>query len=523
MQLLTKQFVGPLTWFVFVGAAVAHLLAVFVRDSAFALPALAVAVVVVLILTVRSLPHGLFAAFAEIFVGGHGHLIDAEVLGFSLSLRMAIFAGVMIGFGVLWIKRDVSVDWLPAQILPWALLAIAVAFGTLIGFLENDPLHAFDDANGYLMIAYILPLLAIEWNALTKRQLLQVLFGSALWLVVFTLGLSAAFNHLDGKTLSHVYTFVRDARLAEVTLQTADISTSEELFYWYRIFMQSHVFIVTALLLFYSAIAMLWRDQRVPLFASVSFALLASVLVISMSRSLILGLFIASGVIFVSSWFHGAKPFKHAWMRTSLVIVLVAAAGGIAGLSALLPPKPDITQAAFYQTSGDIDRDLAISSRWQLLPEMMAEIYASPIIGSGFGEEVTFISDDPRVRAIHADGAWTTYRFEWGFQDIWLKMGVLGLLAFGAYAAVMASVSWYTAKKHGNAWLTIGLASGVVMVYAAHVFTPFLNHPIGLAAMMLPMPFMDWRGWSAWVAERKRMRTARVRAMEMSPAMRADE
>lgn len=521
MDLIKKQFAGPYTWYMLGGIAAVHLLAVFVRDTQFALPVLIAIGVAALVLTLKSLPHGLFVAFAEICVGGHGHLIAAQVAGFSVSLRMVLFAAIMLGWGILLLKKDISLKLNVWLVLPWGVLAFAVGLGALMGFMNNEPANAFDDANGYMAIAYLLPMLSIQWKSITKKQLLQTVFASVIWLSVFTLGLSFSFNHLDGDTLNHVYTFVRDARLAEVTLQTYPDS-QHVVAYWYRIFMQSHFYVVWFALILISALMLFWREQRVPLKTDLVLVLLGSTLVTSLSRSFTLGLIVAAGLIVILAFFQGKKPVKNIAIRTVLSVVLVVGSVLLAAGVAVVPPKPDITQAAFYETSGDIDRDLAISSRWQLLPEMMEEIYVSPIVGQGFGKEVTFISDDPRVRAINPSGEWTAYRFEWGWQDVWLKMGIPGLIAFCMYAIVMIEVGRYTLRKHKRAWLTVGLLSTLVMLYVAHIFTPFLNHPIGLVAMLLPIPFMDWEGWTALLAEQRKKKLVKPERMQMSPAMRVE-
>jgi hypothetical protein len=41
-------------------------------------------------------------------------------------------------------------------------------------------------------------------------------------------------------------------------------------------------------------------------------------------------------------------------------------------------------------------------------------------------------------------------------------------------------------------WIVVGLAGGVVMLYVTHIFSPYLNHPIGLAFMLFILPFFPW-------------------------------
>ena len=142
----------------------------------------------------------------------------------------------------------------------------------------------------------------------------------------------------------------------------------------------------------------------------------------------------------------------------------------------------------FSSRAGDLG-DVAISSRWNLLPEMWQEVVVSPILGSGFGEEVTFKTDDPRARSISPDGTWTTHAFEWGWLDLWLKMGLLGPLAFlWLFYGLLRGL---LTQSNRPAWLTVGLVSSLVMLYATHIFSPYLNHPIGLGFILLVVPFLE--------------------------------
>ena len=262
---IKKQFVGDAMWIALSLMGIMHALAFFVRDTGFELPIFIIFGIFVLIVSWRSQLNGLLIAFAEIFVGGHGHLLDIEVLGFSLSIRMLIFAIVM----TVWLIKYARIPLLfkegPGVVisrmifvrdLPWLVLIVAVAVGTLIGFLQNDPSAAFDDMNGYVVIGYLLPILTIKWGQENKRKLLQVLFASVVWIMGFTVALAYAFTHIDGDNLHNLYTFVRDSRLAEVTLQVigSDVPFLNrfEGDYWYRIFMPTQTIVMFGMLLMYA-------------------------------------------------------------------------------------------------------------------------------------------------------------------------------------------------------------------------------------------------------------------------------
>jgi len=519
--MFTKQFIGKTTWYTLIGIVAVHVLAVLVKDTSLALPALIVIAAATLWISWKSLPNGLLIAFAEIFIGGHGHLISASIGDFPLSLRMVVFLSVMLVWFIRYVKKDVKLSFVAFRDAPWLMIVLAIILGTLVGYFTNDFGEMFDDMNGYATIAYLLPIISIEWTQKRRRELLQVLFGSAVWLAFFTLLLSFLFTHLDGKTLNHVYRFVRDQRLAEITLQTSDSLP----FYYYRVFMQSHFYSLIALLLMFSGILTLWRNQRLPLKVAGVFAVLGSVLLLSMSRSFFLGGVIAFGVIWILSFWIGKKPIVNIVKRSLWSLILGGLALAIAVVTIVFPfpPQPDISDAAFYETSSETGRDVALSSRWELIGPMMDRVWESPIIGSGFGANVTYESDDPRIRAIYEDGLYTTYRFEWGYQDIWLKMGIFGLVAFAWYAAATVQGLWFTANRHGHKWIILGLGGGLAMLFVAHIFSPYLNHPIGLGFMLFLIPFIDYESLVKRLQGEKARKKKISIAPQMSPAMRVKD
>ncbi len=506
MSDFAKQFIGPWAWRILLGAIIFHFLAFFVRETSFELPLLIIIGLATFIIAYKSLPNGLLIAFAELFIGGHGHLFDATIFGFSVSLRIVVFAAVMLAWLVLWLKKEVRPNFFIWRDLPWLSIALAVFLGSVIGFLRNSASIVFDDMNGYLTIAYLLPIISIEWTQTLRRNLLQVLFGAATWLAGFTLLLSYLFTHLDGKTLHVLYAFVRDSRLAEITIQVISGESSGLINtlglyilgdggYFYRVFMQSQFFLLAGFVLLSSAMFLIWRGQKMPGLAWGSLILFFAGILLSMSRSFFLGLAAAALIIFVASFLHGKMPILNAVKRSLAAIVVTAFALGLAILTVAvpLPKQPDITEAAFYSTSEDNSRDLAVSSRWSLLGPMMEEIYKRPILGSGFGTEITYVTDDPRIRDLIPDGILTTYRFEWGYQDLWLKMGIFGLLAFAFYAVVIVFGVRATMMRHGHAWIVFGLGAGILALYVTHIFSPYLNHPIGLGFMLFILPFIDWQ------------------------------
>lgn len=434
-------------------------------------------------LAYRNLSVALLIAFFEALTFGHGRLFAVDVAGFSISLRMAIFGAIMAATVIAYARGNRP--RFTADMWPLVLVVIALVVAQGVGFAAQPFGAALDDGNGYWSLAYVVPASMIVWGQEQKRRALVMFSASAAVLAGMTIAAWFAFTHLDAAGIGRLYTFVRDARLFEVTLLSGDaFAATLGTFDWYfRVFGPSQI-VVPAWLLLFSALAFSSdKGLRVRTFAA-SVPMWAAFLM-SGSRSFMLAFAVAAAAAFcVSVWRWGSV--KKVATFTGLTAVAVTAALAVMWTLVVVPPRPDIRNSPFYRgDDGDI-RNLAVSSRWNLLTPLLEEIAASPIAGQGFGASLTYISDDPRIRAINPDGRYTTYRFEWGVFDIWLKMGILGLLGFVWWTAslVRRGIALVIAGDE-HAWLGVGVAAVVLFFFGVHVFTPFLNHPIGLTVFVL--------------------------------------
>jgi O-antigen ligase len=135
--------------------------------------------------------------------------------------------------------------------------------------------------------------------------------------------------------------------------------------------------------------------------------------------------------------------------------------------------------------------DAAAESRWNLLPVLVSKIKERPMLGSGFGATVTYPSKDPRILAQNPDGMYTTSAFEWGWLDHWIKFGILGI-PFMAW--LLVSIAMRIWKLDEEKWLRAGFVASIVGMAALHVFTPYLNHPLGFGFLL---------GLEGWIEMKK--------------------
>ncbi len=441
-----------------------------------------------LALTIYRLEYGLLMVLAELFIGSKGYLFYWQFSDWQFSLRLGLWLAVMLIFIIKFIYqlikyKDKSVYWQRIKKFIFWKPFIYLFFFTIIGLVtawisKNEISNIFFDVNGWLYFLLILPIIAIyNRKDRTARENLKTIFWvAAIWLSLKTLILLFIFTH-SLNFEPEIYLWLRKTLVGEMTPTTTG---------WPRIFIQSQIFPIIAYfcLFWYSQVKFKTEPflarRRWPLL--IIAGLFFSSLLISFSRSFWLGAFLTAIISLIIVW--RLQSFKRMMSSVVWLVVTVVLGFAITYLVAVLP----ISQPEGFKAN-ILDRvsnkgEAAVISRWSLLPPLMNEIKKSPVIGRGFGSTVTYISSDPRVLENNPDGKYTTYAFEWGYLDMWLKVGLLGLLA---YLFVLYRI-FYTSISQGikkNSYLLLGLGAGIIFLVITHFFSPYLNHPLGIGFILL--------------------------------------
>lgn len=480
-----------INWRIFGGLAIAFFaLEIFSFAATYNLPAFILLVIATAVLTAYRSEYGLLVLLSELFIGSMGHFFYLELQEARLPLRIGMFAALMSVFSIQFIwqifkKRGQSVYWQSLSSFkgwrPYFLLAGVIFIAFLNAWWQgNNPGIIFSDLNGWLYLSIIIPVVAVYGQpaAGALERLKTIFLASVLWLSVKTLFILFIFAH-DASVAPALYYWLRRILGGEVTVAVAG---------WPRVFIQGQVFVVIAYLLVFwlrptlENLKGLFTKKQLP--ALLLASLLFSTVLISLSRSFWVGLASAlflSGAVLL--WREKWKGFYLgvAWLAVSFVFSLTI----IYGLMAIpynRMPNANLGQSLIDRvTDGN---EPAAASRWALLPVLWQEISDAPILGRGYGATVTYFSRDPRVLAINPSGEYTTYAFEWGYLDIWLKLGFIGL---AAYLWLLASLIWSAAKKSSRSSdkLYLGLGVGLFFLAVTNFFTPYLNHPLGLGYLAL--------------------------------------
>jgi len=434
------------------------------------------------------LEYGLLLVLAELFVGSMGHLFYFTVGSYQVPLRIVLWGIVLLAYVIKFIgqlikEKSQSAYW--QKIKNWPLLKyFLLLFLFIIIALLNGLLHGhgfmtiFSDFNAWLYFLLLFPVLAVYRQPATEvfSHLRLVFLASALWLSLETLFILFAFTHNLSFT-PDIYAWLRRTIVGEVTPTLSG---------WPRIFIQSQIYSALAFfLVFWSGrsvtpVRKFFSRQNLLLIAAAAWFL--SAILISFSRSFWVGL--AAALLFALILIKRFYNFSAALRAVFWLLASGAGAFLIIYLVAIFPyPTPGAFNADFLSRLKS-QNDAAVASRWSLWPVLLKQIEREPFLGQGFGATVTYYSRDPRVLQQNPSGLYTTYAFEWGYLDLWLKLGIFGLLAYLFLLFKIMVYSW-PKKGAGPNNLAFALATGVIFLAVTNIFTPFLNHPLGIGFLLL--------------------------------------
>ncbi len=403
-------------------------------------------------------PRWAAAAIAlELVVGSFGRLTSADVLGYDLSLRQALFVGAMLGWSFSQLADRRRIEWFPQPFRgPMQLLWFAAIVGVLVGVGGSN---AFHDFNGYIYLLAA-PLVFASVRAGDWALYGRILSGGAIALAVATVATLVAFGWIPREQLDGLYTWVRDVRLGEITPVAGT---------YYRVFMQSHVYALVLAL--GGSAAYLWTSSPWSRRAALTASAVGLVTVVaSLSRS-----FWVAGIV-------GAAVLGWMLLKTGRGMRRVIEYGAIGAAAAAV---------AFYglqlvtgnfplslQQRLDVNEPAAAARTAQAGP-LWSAVKSHPLLGNGFGTTVTYRAVDPRRASESAEV--TTDTFELGWLDTWLDIGLVGVLALLWWLRRLWKSGMAVARQSAVGAITV---LAVAMLAVVHIFTPYLNHPLGLGLLL---------------------------------------
>ena len=417
----------------------------------------------------RHLLWGVYILLAELMISSQGHLFDVYVSGFRLSLRIGLFS-VLLG---VWALKIPNVKLLLKNYKFYIVFGLVIAWGIINAFLShNNRSFLYQDFNGYLFFLLLPVFITAFKNKLQTTFLFTIWAAALVWQFIAVTLLLFFYSHIDifWRMLVPVYGWFRDQRIIEVGLYKYN---------FYRVFMQSGIWALTGFFVFIAHFLEKKQEKKDAMKIWLLCVVIITILLINLSRSFWVGGVI--GFIWFTylylTHFHALikKTLHRAFILalclitsvTLIAVILIIPIGKIPGLKAIasLPDRATETEES------------AVRSRKALLSPLKEAIQRHSLLGSGFGATVTYKTTDPRYLAAHPNNPYyTTFAFEWGWLDVWYKLGFLGMIAYLALIFDIVKRGWN---------MSIGLTAGIIALVVVHFFTPFLNHPLGIGYLLL--------------------------------------
>lgn len=362
------------------------------------------------------------------------------------------------------------------------------------------------------------PLKGGDSKAIFLQNILSILSAAVLLIGLKTIILFYLFTHGFVDIGSEIYRWVRDTRIGEITALSGGL---------YRIFIQSQIYsLLLFCILFCNSFRMpqsefisgsppgeLSQNKEMPKkarhdsnkFFPITYYLLSpfrrflvgiliisfTTILLSLSRSYWLALVITLFLyLFITLIFN--KNLVAFLLKIVKIILLFLVSLVLIGGVLMLPPKKSYDLSVLIAKRGISNNEPASSSRINQLKPLLLAIAKHPLIGSGFGTTIAYKSDDPRAIQNSKDGSGLvkTYTFEWGYLDMLLKFGLVGL---GVYLyiifLIIKKIFNFKTENYGLQTADYGLQLGfflaLIALLAVNIFSPYLNHPLGIGFVIL--------------------------------------
>ncbi|MEK7618836.1 MAG: O-antigen ligase family protein, partial [Patescibacteria group bacterium] len=445
----------------------------------------------VAVFSFRRLEIGLWMLAAELILDSKGYLFSLDVFSFPVSLRMGLFAAVL-GVWVVHCIRDRGIwrnSFRTLPLVPLVALVLAFLWGVVWGVVQNnDTGKLFRDANGWLYFLLLPVFMAVLSDRKTWMRLALVAGGAFFAQTLLVLKTFYLLGH-QGFGFDLLYSFYRWIR----TTGIGEVVTMD--FGFTRVFFQSQIFTGFAVCM---GLVLLSRVRSFTLIARMGLVLALSSLIASLSRSFFMAIGVGVVVWIVLSLRDGIRVSR---LVRSGVLFLASAGVAFALLFviAIVPipsPEAGFGWDALAKRFQNLDSEEAAASRWKLLPALIETIREQPILGHGFGKTVTYLSSDPRLADQGTPAPFTTFTFEWGYLDFFVKLGILGgaaVIIFFLWVLVRLLRAAAHMRALHDPWhpVATSLAVGYVFLLTTHFFTPYLVHPLGIGIVLCLIAFSN--------------------------------
>lgn len=394
---------------------------------------------------------GFFVVLTEIALGGAGHYLEF----FGVSLRTCLLLIYLALFFVLE-RKKIHIATIPKPLLVSGLifcgsilLSMALGYknGHPVGFIIQDAIPFLFLGLAFPARVYIKELIASSYiQSLIAIFITANALFSATTLALFSFGVV----HLQ----EPYYKWFRDVAMGKIT----DMGTG-----FFRIVLPEHLLLIPLALIFTSLII---KYPQKKLYRVLQ---IASLFAITINFSRIYFLALCTALLFLFS-----KKYLKKWLKESIFVICLL--GFIFSATHIIVSKGNSFGFELFTSRAksviDPHSEISGATRMTLLPEIMAQIKKSPLLGSGLGGTVSFTDSTTNIRK-------ETRQFDWGYLELWTEIGLIGLLSL--LAIIMYPIFLYGKTKTNRNLdaTTTGVVAACAALLCITLTTPALFHVFG--------------------------------------------
>ncbi len=445
---------------------------------------------ITLISSLKNWANGLMIALTELFLGSQGHLFTISINNFEISIRIGIFIVLALVYFINLIRnKTFSVFRKSKFFLPSLIFFLFIGWALLNGFLKHNILaNIFFDSNAFFYLFYILMFFEVITNEKIIIKIFLTLAAAVIVIFLLTLCYFLIFAYQPPLDLTLMYKWIRDKRIGEITYVTGNI---------YRIFLQAQIYsLIGFVIAFVFLISRYLKNNQLTIVKPLKFLIIIVTLagslatILCFSRSNWVGGMAAIFLLLIFLLIYFKIPFKNLIKISALFIIII-----IIDLLFLYFISGNFSPNLIKNRLSNLTEDSAGISRLNQLKPLLKNIKENWLFGAGFGKTVTYQTNDPRVLKKAPSGWYTTYAFEWGYLDLLLKLGIIGFLAYLYLLIKIFKVGFALFKKVitlNQQLLILGLLAGLISLTFTHIFSPYLNHPLGFGYLLLTMAIFNY-------------------------------
>lgn len=402
---------------------------------------------------------------AEFFLGGNGHLFE---LG-GLAIRTLLVYIFLALYGINKFKLNTFLTLSrPIRYLLGSLAGI-VCFSAIFGFLRHHvSLYIIQDAIPFSFFLLIIPANEYLWLPETQRWTIRLiasfLVGSAVF-SIFTLSLfaTAVFRLQDS-----YYHWFRDVIGGKIT----DVGEN-----FFRIVAPEHLLLPFVLIILCAYLMNKPEKKILPwillTIGTIPFAL-------NVSRTYMLAYL--CGLAALRLYYHTKDWLTVSVGASAISIVLFLGIHFIASGGRSFGSELIFQRFSALESPG---LEISAATRQELLRPIMRKIKAHPVLGSGLGDTLTY--SDPKT-----GGVLTTRQFDWGYLEIWAKLGLLGFICSLLLLSYLIVKTWHrTSDTQPLSSLGAGLSGGLIAQAFMTITTPALFHVLGVFFLIFAITYIQ--------------------------------